>query len=205
MSVGAGTVDTVDVILKDLWPDGAYLPHIPTSGFTGSDQNNVASVPRGLRLGTKVKYHDVTAGGEVTMIYLHVADNGDTAIAPGAILRPAGSTDNADEGLYVVSNDTDDHMFGSGIGPAAIAISAVTDDYKTWAWCAGFCPQDGKAFCSLLAAAAIATYLNAGHSAAGSFAAGTAGSGDAGALIELAADTQSIFGWITAAAGATAT
>lgn len=206
MPLGAGTVDTVDVVLKDGWPDGPCLPHIPTSGFTGSAQNNVENIPRGLRLGTKVKYYDETAGGQVTMIYLHVVDAGATAaIAAGTILRPAGAVDNSGEVLYAVSNDTGDHMFSSGVGPMAIAISAVSDGYKCWAWCGGPPPQDGKAFCSVLAAATIATHLNAGHSATGSFVAGTAAGGDAGALIEVALDTQGVAGHITAVAGGTAT
>lgn len=205
MATAAGTVVTTDVILKDNWPTTVNIPHIPTSGFTGSDQYNVESLPSGRNFGDKVTYWDSTAVGWVTMIYLKAVDSGDTAISSGMILRPAGATDNSTEKLYSVSNDTDDDMFASGVGPGAIAIGAATDGYGIWAWCGGPPPQDEKTFCSVIAADTIATYLDAGNGASGPFAYGTAGTGDAGALIEVAGVTQSIAGWIKASDGAVAT
>jgi len=205
MGAAAGTVAATDVILTGFgWSGLLSVPKIPTSGFTGTDQFNVSALPRGLRGGRTCHYYDETAGGEVGMIYLKIADAGDSAIAAGSILRPSGATDNSGEILYYVSNDTDDDMLGSGRGPGAIALGATTDGYWAWAWYAGHCPQDGKAFCSALAAASIATYLDAGNSAAGPFAFGDAASGDAGALIEVIAGCN-IAGYILSASGATAT
>jgi hypothetical protein len=204
MGAAAGTVAATDVILKDNWPVTLADPHIPTSGFTGADQYNVSSLPSGKALGQKVTYYDATSGGWVTMIYLKVVDAGDSAIAAGTWLRPAGATDNSGEKLYYVSNDTDDDMYGSGKGPSAVAIGAATDGYFVWAWCGGPPPQDGKTFCSAIAEASLATYLDAGNSAAGPFAVGDAGAGDAGAAIEIVAGMD-IAGYINSASGATAT
>lgn len=205
MGLAVGTVDATDVVLKDGFPDGPSLPHIPTSGFTGSDQHNVSAIPRGLRLGTKVKYHDETAGGEVTMIYLGLADQDTVTIAAGSIVRPAGAVDNSDENLYMMTNDPDDKMFAHTVGPAAIALSAITDAFYGWFWCGGPCPQDGKAFCSVLAAAVIQTYLNAGHDGASAFAAGAHATHDHFALVEPASYLGDVFGHITAVLGGTAT
>ena len=200
-----GTVAATDVVLRDCFPDGPSLPHIPTSGFTGSDQNNVSALPRGLKLGTKVKYYDETAGGPVTMIYLGLADQDTVTVAVGHVLRPAGGTDNSDENIYMMGNDPDDQMFADTVGPAAIAISAITDAYYGWFWCGGHCPQDGKAFCSVLAAASIPTNLSAGHSNASAVCAGDDSTADMFALVEPASYLGDIFGHITAVAGGTAT
>ncbi len=205
MSVGAGTVPTTDVVLNDTWPDCPKTQHWPSAGFTGSPSNNIATPPSGLKVGDKVTLYDNTSGAPFTMIYLKKGDASTTvAFAAGIVVRPAGSTDNSAEEWYTVNNRPDDQMFADGIGPAAITVSAVTNDYHFWAWCGGHVPQDTIRFTSLLAAASIKTYLDAGHSAASAFCAGDDQTSDCFALIEPASYLQSIFGWIKAAAGGSA-
>ena len=154
------------VELIDNWNGAPAMPHIPTTGFTGTDQHNVADAKR--KPGTKVQYYDTTSEAWVRMIYLKMGTaSTEVAVAAGKVMQVAGPSMNSSKYEYIVTNDEDDILYPVTTGPACIALSAITADYWGWWWCGGGCPRMAKAGCSALAAATIPCYWDVASITAG--------------------------------------
>lgn len=107
----------------------------PVGGFIGSNHHNVATEV--YPVGTKIQVYDETAKGNATFVYLKNGTASGVAIAAGSAMIPAGATQNSALATYIFTNDPDDGILG---GPSVVALSAMTDDFYGWFWCAGPAP-----------------------------------------------------------------
>jgi hypothetical protein len=130
------TILASSIVLQDTIP-GDVNPNNPQpiGGFTGSEHHNVAVAKYDVT--SKIQVYDETAKGIVTFVYLKNGTASGVAIAAGSAMIPAGATQNSALATYIFTNDPDDGILG---GPAVVALSAMTDDYYGWFWCAGPAP-----------------------------------------------------------------
>ncbi|HUW56801.1 MAG TPA: hypothetical protein VMZ92_09210 [Planctomycetota bacterium] len=125
-----------------------------SGGFTG-DLHNVSTqflagsttVPDAgfalneiIEIGTKIKVCDPATGLSATFIYGQLIVQGAT-LAAGSVVRTAYATSNATFDECVLTNDPDLWMWAAGIGPSALALSAMTNTYLGWFMCGGYVPQ----------------------------------------------------------------
>jgi len=164
------TLVAESIILYDNFPGTVSPAHsVPEGGdfgfFNGSRHHNVSSAV--YRVGEKIRiYNDPTTGaglgenGWSTMIYLRM-DNQDTTIISAGSVCTLQTTIDANEKWFTVTNDPDSGLAGYTTGalvnlsPAAVAISAMTDEYYGWFWCGGVAPQNW-----LLATATTTSLVN---------------------------------------------
>ena len=123
----------------------------PVGGFIGSEHHNVATEK--YPVGTKIQVYDETAKGYSTFVYLKNGTASGVALVAGQVMIPAGATQNTAYATYIYTNDADDGVVG---GNCAVALSAMTDDYYGWFWCAGVAPI-GITNSGIIATTAIAT------------------------------------------------
>jgi len=150
-----------------------------SGGFTG-DMHDIASqflsgsttVPdagfvlnESVRVGTKVQVVDATTELSATFIYGQLIVQG-AALAAGSIVRTAYATVNSTYNEAILTNDPDKWMWAAGIGPAALALSDMTDTYEGWFLCGGYAPStEGEATkfgVSDLRSATVKGYLDVG-------------------------------------------
>ena len=189
-----GVLDSLLFYLLDGWP-GVVDPNMgmPIDGFTGALHHNVvaAQYPVGTKIAvynTGTKPGITSEPGWATFIYLKVGTQDTTAIAAKTIVVQDSATN-----WYEVTNDPDDCV-NVETGAAAIALSAITDAYYGWFWCAGVCPEE---FVSDLGG----TYLTVDGCAAGPITA-DARTGVIGLGLPVDTDTalvEPIFGYALAA------
>ena len=134
-----GTLDSEVFTLVDNWP-GERNIHVrePTDGFLGASHHNVATEE--YPAGTKVQARNKGTTGKPgfsTFIYLQVGvQNVFTAIAAKSVVVPDSVGT-----WYKVTNDPDDCIV-LPTSIVAVALSAMTDLYFGWFWCAGVCPEE---------------------------------------------------------------
>ena len=193
-----GTVLCTDVVLADSWPKWDSPSDLPIDNFTGTPGgHNVETAT--YQLGTKMTYYDTSSGGPSTLIYLRFgAAGGDETLACGSLVKVESETNNTGELYYMVNNDNDAQMFDPGVGPFAVAISAMTDNYYGWFWCDGHAPQDKI---TAFATATMYTYLTAAHGDAGPFMVGDHASEDSNGCVEPTGDLIVIAGYLKNAEG----
>ncbi len=144
-------IDSEMVILLDNWPSldtlNAPGPDNATAPATGPDQNvETAAHP----IGTKwTSFQEGATGiprGKFTLIYLKLGtQNPDTLLtcAAGTTKCLCCNEDVSENGsatqAYTVTNDGDE-TGSEKAGLAAVALSAMTNDYYGWFWCGGVAP-----------------------------------------------------------------
>jgi hypothetical protein len=134
-----GTLDSEVFALTDHWPGerNIHLPE-PVDGFQGETHHNVATAA--YQVGTKVQVRNKgTTGKEgfATLIYLQVGvQNPYVAIAAKSVVVADSVA-----AWFKVTNDPDD-CIALPTAQLAVALSAMTDAYFGWFWCAGVCPEE---------------------------------------------------------------
>ena len=138
---GDSTVAVESVVLLDTWPAcpiKSLEGGVPTDGFTGADHHNVAAAA--YQVGTKAQVYNpgTTSPGVAgfsTFIYLQTKDAITAALE---LCQPASTTD-----PHAVSSTLTSAIIVNDISPKmAVSISAMTDEYFGWFWCAGVAPVD---------------------------------------------------------------
>jgi len=180
---GDSTVAVESVVLLDTWPAGptkSFDGGVPLDGFTGADHHNVASAA--FQVGMKAQvYNPGTTNpgvaGYSTFIYLQTKDAVTAALE---LCQPASTTD-----IHAVSSTLASAIIANDISPLmAVSLSAMTDEYFGWFWCAGVAPVDFVA-----ALGTVGDIATDGAVIIGLCTLGAGVSGDLGKLEPLVADT----------------
>ncbi len=136
-------IDLDLIYLLDNWPaPNVVNPNmgIPPDGFTGATHHNV--VANAFPIGSKVAVYNtgVTLGnpGWSTFIYLQIGtQNPDIDIAVKTVCVGGDASH-----WYIITNDGATGYVALVTGAAVVALSAMTDAYYGWFWCAGVCPEE---------------------------------------------------------------
>ncbi len=132
------TIDSELITLVNNWGIApSVIDVVPTDGFTGSKTHNVATRAAPIGEVRQVRCDgSVGKAGYSQFIYLQVGtQNPDVAMAVKHVVAQDSATV-----WYQVTNDPDTAL-KLPTGLAAIALSAMTDDYYGWFWCGGVCPE----------------------------------------------------------------
>jgi len=133
------------IILLDRFP-GTPLQNVsvPEDGFTGTAHHNVATAA--YPVGTKIQVY--CDGGTVTGT---TTSNAGYAVFVYAKLETQDGTNilaakhicvlEKDAEPYDLCNDSASDI-GATLGPVAVGLSAMTNDYYGWFWCGGVCPVE---------------------------------------------------------------
>lgn len=131
------TIDSNLILLYDNWPGPVEETGQPYgTGFLDKRHHNVATPA--FAPGTKVQVYNATLGvpGFSTLIYLQVGTQDGTSIAVKTACIPDSATL-----WYQLTNDGDSCIkIPTPLG--CYAISAITNGYWGWFWCAGVVPED---------------------------------------------------------------
>lgn len=119
------------------------VDHFPGTVTVGTNPSDwvTASATEDFPVGTKRAVYDDTNKGWATLCYLKY-DNGAGTVAVATVKSLCGldTTKIATaSSWFTVTND------GSGaelVGPIAIALTTMTDEYYGWFWVGGVCPVD---------------------------------------------------------------
>jgi len=133
------TLDSELIVLFDNWPGHAVRNHIetPLGGFTGSTHHNVATAKYGVGECIWVRNESLGQPGWSKFIYLGIGtQNADSAIAVKSYCIQDSATV-----WYLLTNDPDS-CIKIPTTQGVVALSAMTDAYYGWFWCAGVCPEE---------------------------------------------------------------
>jgi len=130
------TILSKHLVLNDSIP-GYFSPDqsVPLDGFTGSAHHNVASPA--YPVGTKKAVYIPSLQGYSILTYLQNGAASGVAVAAGQVMIPDDVTNNASYYPTQITDDPDEGLLASA---AAIAISAMTNNYYGWFWTGGVCP-----------------------------------------------------------------
>lgn len=150
------TFDSEGLILLDNWA-GAPNPHmgVPKDGFTGVEHHNVATAK--YDIGTVIQVYNHSASAGVDGLARFVYGKLESQDATYALAVKHVCHWHSDATPFDFTNDEAADL-GESIGPAVVAISAMTTDYYGWFWCGGVCPEEyiplfAGAFCGNAATA----------------------------------------------------
>ena len=133
------TIDSEGITLLDLFPGVPRDVHQETDakgGFTDSATHNVETAK--YPIGTKIQIQNTGAGKEGPSIFMYGqvgTQNPDVAIAAKSVCT-FDSTSNP----FKLTNDSAGDISTRSC-PAAVALSAMTNDYYGWFWVGGVCPE----------------------------------------------------------------
>lgn len=130
------TIKSIYIVLNDTVrgypsPDQS----VPADGFAGATHHNVATPV--YPVGTKKYVYIDSLKGWSGLTYLKNGVAPGVAIAAGQVMIPDDVTNNSG---YLPTQFTADPDEGLLASAAAIAISAMTDNYYGWFWTDGVCP-----------------------------------------------------------------
>ncbi len=134
------TINTAYMILFDRWPGVAKRTNYADMPSAWVTPTVTATYPMGEKICMWNSLRTTILGinGWTTFVYLRLGTQGTTIVA-GDLVVPCLATD-----IYRVSNDatggTTPALDAIGSPLAAIALSAVTNDYYAWFWCGGVAP-----------------------------------------------------------------